>query len=172
MNGGLIQRSHQWEAGRTAFTSALCGIPVDAQQFDESSIAPLPDTGREVLLARFELQPQYCGVFENFAQFVGDAFGRGLPLIDTPGLQWLIQMNGRPLYPYVNLKHVVNPWGFGSFPVAIRLDENASVEFVVRNVSYVKPARHAIHSVGGRIAGRYWYNPAYGDVTARGSRLG
>ena len=38
----------------------------------------------------------------------------------------------------------MNPWGYGSFGVAIRLDENATVEFVVRNAGYVPPAGNEI----------------------------
>ena len=45
----------------------MCGIPTDSQYFDESKVAAAPAVGREVLLAHFELPPQYCGVLEYFA---------------------------------------------------------------------------------------------------------
>ena len=86
-------------------------------------------------MARFELPPQYCGLFENFSQFT-DLLGRDFSEVETPGLRWIILVNKRPLYPYVRLEHIVNPWGYGSFSVAIRLDENATVEFFVRNTGY------------------------------------
>lgn len=146
---------------------AICGQPVDTEHFDESGIAEVPARGREVRLARFTLSPQYCGRFENFSQYT-DLQARDHAEIETPGLQWQVLVNNRPLYPYLNLERIVNPWGWGSFPVSIRLDENAVVEFLVRNLSY-EPLMGAtpIRRVGGRILGRFWYNPIYGDVCKR-----
>ena len=154
----------------------ICGMPLDSQQFDASSLAPVPARGRQVVLASFELPPQYCGQFENFSQFT-DLFGRSPTNVRTPGLQWTLLVNNRPLHPYLGLQHIVNPWGYGSFAVNIRLDLDAKVEFVVRNESYAPdPNQNAaetqwdpafIHLVGGRIVGRYWYNPAYGDAVCR-----
>ena len=80
-------------------------------------------------------------------------------------------VNNRPLYPYIKLDHIVNPWGWGSFGVSIRLDENATVEFVVRNLDYSAPAASEIKRIGGRIVGRFWYNSAYGDATPRDCRF-
>jgi hypothetical protein len=137
-----------------------CGIPVDSQYFDDSKVEPEPALGKEVSLARFELPPQYCGVLEYFAQFT-EAHARSPWEIGTPGLRWIILVNKRPLYPYISLEHIVNPWGNGSFQISIRLDENATVEFVARRVAG-EPEVKAM--VGGRIMGRYWYNAAYGDV--------
>ena len=93
------------------------------------------------------------------------------PEVETPGLQWIISVNRRPIYPYLRLEQIVNPWGYGSFGVAIRLDENATVEFVVRNAGYAPPAGTAIKRIGGRIIGRFWYNPAYGDATPRACHI-
>jgi hypothetical protein len=138
----------------------MCSIPLDSQYFDESKVTAAPEVGREVLLARFELPPQYCGMLEYFAQFT-DAYGRDQSRIATPGLQWLILINKRPLYPYTNLDRIVNPWGNGSFQVSIRLDESSTVEFQVRRLSDEAPE---VTTVGGRILGRYWYNATYGDV--------
>jgi hypothetical protein len=139
---------------------SICGIPVDAGYFDDSKVADAPDAGREVSLARFELPPQYCGVLQYFAQFT-DAYAKDPSQVHTPGLQWLILVNKRPLYPYINLDRIVNPWGYGSFQVSIRLDENATIEFAARRVSN---DASAITKIGGRIVGRYWYNAIYGDV--------
>ena len=138
----------------------MCGIPADSQYFDDSKVTAAPEVGREVSLARFELPSQYCGVLEYFAQFT-DAYGKDPSRIHTPGLQWLILINRRPLYPYTNLDRIINPWGNGSFQVSIRLDENSTVEFLVRRLSDKAPE---VTTVGGRILGRYWYNAAYGDV--------
>lgn len=137
----------------------VCGLPVDAENFDVSGTADLPARGREVLLARFALNPQYCGRFENFCQFT-DLHARDHAEIDTPGLLWLVLVNGRPLFPFLDLERIVNPWGWGSFPVSIRLDENAVLEFVVRNTGHT-PGAVPIRRVGGRILGRFWFNPVY-----------
>jgi hypothetical protein len=135
----------------------MCGIPIDSQHFDDSNVAPAPGMGKQVLLARFELPPQYCGVLRFFAQFT-DAHAKDPSQIATPGLQWLILVNKRPLYPYVSFEHIVNPWGNGSFEVSLRLDEGAMLEFVVRRLNDAADVTH----VGGRLMGRYWYNSIYG----------
>ncbi len=179
MNGGIVSTLPQLDVMRASYLCPNCGLPRDYEHFDESGFADRPEQpGREVVLARFELRPQYCGLFENFSQFTNllgrkapcDQFGRDLSEVETPGLQWIISVNRRPLYPYLRLEHIVNPWGYGSFGVAIRLDENATVEFTVRNTGYTPdPAdpEREIKRVGGRIVGRFWYNPIYGDATPR-----
>jgi hypothetical protein len=166
MNGSVIRSQPQFDVLRSSALCANCGLPRDYEHFDESGFANTPAIGREALLAHFELRPQYCGMFENFSQFT-DQHMRDLSQVETPGLQWLILVNNRPLYPYINLEAIVNPWGYGSFPVAIRLDENATVEFVVRNVDYSVSTGDRINKVGGRIVGRYWFNPAYNDASQR-----
>lgn len=135
----------------------MCGIPLDSQYFDDSKVAPAPSVGQQVVLARFELPTQYCGVLRFFAQFT-DAHAKDPSQIATPGLQWLILVNKRPLYPYVSFEHIVNPWGNGSFEVSLRLDESATLEFVVRRLNDDAD----VTQVGGRLMGRYWYNPIYG----------
>src|SRR5882757_7608348 len=101
---------------------AKCSMPVDAKYFDKSAIAEPPLPGRTLMLVHFELPPQYCGVLECFSQYT-DEFGKSCEFIETPGLFWTLRVNQRPLYPYIDLEHIVNPWGYGSFPVALRLDE-------------------------------------------------
>jgi hypothetical protein len=146
-------------------TQDLCGQAADAEYFDESAIGALPEVGREIKLVRFALTARYCGRLENFCQFT-DLHARDGAEIETPGLVWLLLVNNRPLFPYLNLERIVNPWGWGAFPVSIRLDENAVVEFVVRNTGYAPPAgAPAIRRVGARILGRYWFNPIYGHAT-------
>lgn len=141
----------------------ICGIPLDAEFFDESGVEEPPDVGQVLVLARFELPPQYCGVLQYFAQFTNQQ-AISPDKIKTDAIEWVILSNNRPLYPYLALKRILNPWGFGGFPVSIRLDENAVIEFVVRRVA----RDDAINLVGGRIVGRYWYNPAYGDAVRGG----
>lgn len=153
-----------------------CGIPFDSQHFDDSSVIELRNeddedvllVGQEVVLARFELPPQYCGVLQYFAQFT-DSFGRDSANINTPEIEWKLLMNNHSLFPYLNLRHIVNPWGFESYPVNIRLDENSSLELVVRRVenAVTVPVLDRVRRVGGRIMGRFWYNPCYGDVEHR-----
>jgi hypothetical protein len=151
----------------TAKRCVTCGIPLDAKPFDESSVRARPSKlGDQVVLARFELPPQYCGTLEYFAQYTNH-YAQDPSQIDTTGLEWRLLTNNRPLYPYLSMTVIVNPWGYGSFPVAIRLDDSATVELVVRNAGY--PTDGPVTHVGGRIVGRYWYNAAYGDVV-RGGR--
>jgi hypothetical protein len=138
-----------------------CGIPLDSQYFDASSVQPAPGLGQEVVLARFDLPAQYCGVLQYFAQFTDD-FARNADQIATPHVEWKILANNHALFPYINLRHIVNPWGFGSYPVNIRLDENSSVELVARGVA--APGVNPVSTVGGRIMGRFWYNASYGDI--------
>jgi len=138
----------------------MCGITLDSEYFDESGVVEAPAIGEQVILARFELPPQYCGVLEYFSQFTDEHAGNP-GKIATPGVLWMLLVNNRPLYPYLNFDRIVNPWGYGSFQISIRLDDSATIEFVVRRVSNTAPN---IAQVGGRIVGRYWYNAAYGDV--------
>ncbi len=42
---------------------------------------------------------------------------------------------GSRVFPYTRLEMIVNPWGYNCLPVLVRLDENARVEFVLRNRS-------------------------------------
>jgi hypothetical protein len=140
-----------------------CGQPLDCQHFDVSGIAALPERGREVRLARFALDPQYCGRLENFCQYT-DLQSRDPAEIETPGLLWLILVNQRPLHPYVQVDRILNPWGWGGFPLSLRLDENAVLEFVVRNVAYAPAAgQPAIRRVGARLVGRHWFNTGYAE---------
>ncbi len=158
----------------TCPTSALCaqcGIPLDAKYFDESRVEVAPEFGSTVELARFDLPPHYCGVLEYFSQFT-DAYAVDNRRIKTPGLEWTIVVNGRPLDPYLGFERIVNPWGEGSFPVFIRLDDSAMVQFLVAGVQVKeedKPdAVPKVNKIGGRILGRYWYNAGYGDVVRHG----
>jgi hypothetical protein len=163
MKGGAISALPQFDVTRESYFCPNCGLPRDYEHFDESGFADTPRPGRKVVLARFELRPQYCGLLENFSQFTNQ-----LGQIETPGLQWIITVNNRPLYPYIKLDYIANPWGYGGFGVSIRLDENSTIEFVVRNLDY---SASEIKRIGGRIVGRSWYNSAYGDATPHACRF-
>jgi hypothetical protein len=140
-------------------------MPVDSEFFDDSAIEPAPGPGEELVLARFELRPQYCGVLEYISQFT-DAQAAHPAQIETPGLEWLLLANNQPLSPYLGLRFILNPWGSGSFPIALRLSDGATIEFVVRGTAGALPAGDPGHitKVGGRIVGRYWYNPEFGHA--------
>ena len=141
-----------------------CGIPVDAQYFDDSRFDALPDPGASALLAQVKLPAQYCGVLEYFSQFT-DLWSRDPAEVRTPGLRWQILANREPLSPYHQLTTILNPWGFGSFQFSIRLPEGALVELVARRIDgAVNFSGQPINVVGGRLLGRYWYNSAYGGA--------
>jgi hypothetical protein len=144
---------------------AACGIPLDSQHFDESSVVAAPAAiGDEIVLARVELPAQYCGVLTHFSQF-SDAFGDSFRNIQTPTIEWKLLVNNHALFPYINLRHIINPWGYGSYPVNIRLDEDSTIELVARRVTPIGALPNpTIEVIGGRIAGRFWYNASYGDA--------
>jgi hypothetical protein len=139
----------------------VCGIPLDAENFDVSSVAEPPGPGETLVLARFDLPPRYCGVLQHFSQF-SDQQQRNPEQIVTRGLQWSIRANGRPLSPYLGFDYVLNPWGSDVYSLSIRLDEGVALELVVRGVGPA-PDPAEIRLIGGRLAGHYWYNVLHGD---------
>ena len=139
----------------------ICGIPSDAGFFDESSIQSAPGSGQEIVLARYQLHRNYCGVLMSFAQFT-DQYAVNNANVQTTGYQWQIRCNGQPRDPYLTFGHIINPWGYGGFPIQLRLEEGCLVEFVIRNVG-----GSVLTQAGGRITGRYWYNTAYGGAAYR-----
>ncbi len=148
---------------------ARCNFCADSSYFDDSSIVPLPPAGREAVLAQFELRPQYCGVLEYFSQFTNLLVSNRVD-VETPGLEWAVLSNGRPLAPYLRFDRILNPWGFGSFQIGLRIEEGATVQLVARNRSYrPRPGEAGIERIGGRLVGRYWYDRAYGDVRRVGA---
>jgi hypothetical protein len=139
-----------------------CGRPIDCQYFDRSNIVALPAVGATVVLARIELPQQYCGTLEYFSQY-SDLFSRDPSEVLTHSLLWQIRANGQPLSPYHQLNVILNPWGFGSFQVALRLPEGAVLELIARRTgeAVASPGKQ-LNAIGGRLVGRYWYNSAYG----------
>jgi hypothetical protein len=157
-----------------------CSIPLDAGIFDESEIfeivtpgergrgglqAPLL-AGESLELARFELQPEYCGVLLSFAQFT-DRYAINPRNVTTPGYQWVILCDGHPLTPWLTFDRIINPWGLGSFPLALRLDASCMLRFVIRNVDVTPrdPLRW-LRQIGGRMVGRYWFDDEHGGRRA------
>ena len=140
---------------------SACGGPFDAQYFDVSSVLPKPGSGETATLAEVKLPAQYRGVLEYFAQFT-DAYARDNSLIETPDVEWSILADGSQLFPYLSFRHIVNPWGEGSFPIAVQLQEEATIKFIARGVSGVTPS--TITKVGGRLVGRFWYNATHRDA--------
>ena len=145
-----------------------CGVPFDSQYFDESSVVRRPDVGETVTLAQFDLPPQYCGVLEYFSQFT-DQYVANRAAIRTEGIEWLIQADGSPLFPYLSLDRIINPWGECAFPVSMRLPENATIRFIARGVPISGGGSTPINEIGGRLLGRFWFNTTYGDVARRHS---
>jgi hypothetical protein len=98
-----------------------------------------------------------------FSQYT-DLYARDNWQILTPGFEWSIVQNGKPVFPYTRLELIVNPWGYNCLPVVVRLDENARVEFLLRNraISDAKLESYPIRAFAGRIMGRYWYNDSFG----------
>ena len=147
-------------------TCHVCGIPADAGYFDDSSIATAPNSNsREVVLAKYELHPNYCGELQYFAQFT-DAYASSPAAVETPDLEWQIRSDGQPLAPWLAFRRIINPWGLSGFPIHIRLKEGSLTELVVRFVGPdVVPLLSAplpVQQVGGRLLGRYWYNTNFG----------
>ena len=143
----------------------ICGFPSDASYFDQAGILPAPEeAGQQVVLARYTLHRNYCGVLMNFAQFT-DRYARDNSQVETPGYQWQILCNGQPRDPYLTFNFILNPWGYGGSPVQLRLEEGCLVEFVVRNVGAT--GNDVLAKVGGRLSGRYWYNTEYGGAPGR-----
>jgi hypothetical protein len=150
-------------------TCAICGIPLDAQHFDVSQIVDLQnkaDTlrpGRSRVMAEFKLPAEYCGVLQHFFQFIQfnkRTHAADRARVDTPDFEWTIRVNGHPLHPYLGFRHIVNPWGYPCCPTAIRLDEGAVLDFVVRRVG---ASEQNVTKIGARLVGRYWYNTVYGN---------
>jgi hypothetical protein len=148
----------------------ICGIPQDAEYFDVSGTVPFDvnfQPGDQKVLTSFQLHPQYCGVLTYFAQFT-DVYAKDNSQIATTGFDWVITQNGRPLFPYVKLDLIVNPWGMNCLEVAVRLDENARVEMIIRNLSATTTdPKPVITKFAGRLMGRYWYNETFGGRNPR-----
>jgi hypothetical protein len=139
----------------------LSRTPLDARYFDESNGVKEAPTAQSVQLAAFELPFGYRGSLEGFWQFT-DTHARDNAEINTPGLEWLLLINGQPVSPYLGLRTILQPWGWPAKTISIRLPVSAAVELVVRSVipsGTPPPPPPAVPlQVAGRIFGRYWYS--------------
>jgi hypothetical protein len=143
-----------------------CGVPIDAGYFDVATIKPAPLAG-EVEVARYELNPQYCGALLYFMQYAEeDSETKRQVLSNTPGYEWLILCNNQPRAPYLPTNLILNPWGYNALPIHLRLEEGCTLRFVVRKLT---PATDDVKlsQVGGRLLGRTWYNTQYGGAPSR-----
>lgn len=149
-------------------TCHICGVPWDASYFDAASIQKAPQPGQELVLARYQLHRNYCGILMSFAQFT-NKYALNNAEVQTPGYQWQVRCNGQPRDPYLTFDYILNPWGYGGLPLQLRLEEGCVVELVIHNVDV--PAGKELEVVGGRVTGRYWYNTEYGGAPNRSNRL-
>lgn len=154
----------------------ICGVPVDAGYFDVASIQDAPGSGKnlqktEVEVARYELNPQYCGTLLYFTQYAEQETPPQPPqqvICKTPGYEWLILCNNQPRAPYLPTSLILNPWGYNALPVHLRLEEGCTLRFVVRKVRpSAGEGKINLSKVGGRLLGRTWYNTIYGGMPNR-----
>jgi hypothetical protein len=144
----------------------ICGVPLDANYFDNASIKPAPlHRGDEVEVARYALHPQHCGALLYFAQYAEPEEPQGEDVFETPGYEWAVLCNNQPRDPYLPTSLILNPWGRNNLAVHLRLEEGCSVRLVVRKTSSAPET--PLRKVGGRLQGRYWYNTIYGGLPNR-----
>jgi len=137
-------------------TCTACGSSLDSLHFDAIGFADLPLNGGVVVIAKHELPRQYCGVLEGFQQFLGELRRAGD--VETPGIEWLLRANGRPLDPYIGFSAILNPWGQPINRVAVSLEEGTVLEMIAR---VTRPSVPAGTRIGGRLVGRYWFDDPY-----------
>lgn len=134
-----------------------CGTAIDSLPFDASNLVRWQGVTREEVLARFDLPPQYCGILEWVVQYTS-AYAADPTRILTPSVEWRLTIDRNPIAPYARLGWLVNPWGACAPIAGIRLPPGARVELIARRV----PGQADDPGlVGGRLAGRYWYDPSF-----------
>ena len=154
----------------TAYSNVcqICGVPLDAGYFDVFSIQAAPLVGKEVELAHYELNPQYCGTLLYFMQYAELDETQKPVFAKTPGYEWVILCNNQPRAPYLPFDWILNPWGYNALPIHLRLEEGCTVRFVIRKVTPAgSEAEVKLSQVGGRLLGRTWYNTQYGGAPNR-----
>ena len=174
-----MNMSHACEISRdTGYANIcqICGVPVDAGYFDDANILKAPlNVGEEVEVARYELNPQYCGTLLYFTQYADRKGKEEDPespvhqvISHTPGYEWIILCNNQPRAPYLPTNLILNPWGYNALPIHLRLEEGCTLRFVVRKVPPSDGEKEVkLSQVGGRLLGRTWYNTIYGGVPNR-----
>ena len=145
----------------------MCGVPLDAGYFDVASIKQAPLVGQEVEVARYDLNPQYCGTLLYFTQYAEDSSTRQV-MSHTPGYEWIILCNNQPRAPYLPTNLILNPWGATNLAIDLRLEEGCTLKLVVRKVMPAPGEKEVnLSQVGGRLLGRTWYNTMYGGTPNR-----
>lgn len=139
-------------------TCARCGIPADALPFDVAATVDWQRAGREIVLARFDLPPQYCGVLTSFHQFTSE-HAADPSRIATPTIRWQLLIDRHPAAPWADLQLILNPWGSSTPHVVSRLSSGARVELVAR-----RAGPDTIATIAGRLTGHYWYDSSYGAL--------
>ena len=150
----------------------ICRVPLDAGYFDVANIKDAPkEAGEEVEVARYELNPQYCGTLLYFTQYAEQETPPQSPqqvISKTPGYEWIILCNNQPRAPYLPTDLILNPWGYNALPIHLRLEEGCTLRFVVRKVTPAAGEKEVkLSQVGGRLLGRSWYNTIYGGTPNR-----
>ena len=150
----------------------ICRVPLDAGYFDVANIKDAPkEAGEEVEVARYELNPQYCGTLLYFTQYAEQETPPQWPqqvISKTPGYEWIILCNNQPRAPYLPTDLILNPWGYNALPIHLRLEEGCTLRFVVRKVTPAAGEKEVkLSQVGGRLLGRSWYNTIYGGTPNR-----
>jgi len=145
----------------------ICRVPLDAGYFDVANIKAAPGEGEEVEVARYELNPQYCGTLLYFTQYAEQSDPQRQVISNTPGYEWLILCNNQPRAPYLPTSLILNPWGSYALPIHLRLEEGCTLRFVVRKVYLPAGEPVNLSQVGGRLLGRSWYNTIYGGTPNR-----
>jgi hypothetical protein len=143
----------------------ICGVPLDAGYFDVATIKAAPLVGEEIEVARYELNPQYCGTMLYFMQYAEEIRTKRQVLSNTPGYEWVILCNNQPRAPYFPTDLIRNPWGYNALPIHLRLEEGCTLRFVVRRRAAT--VSQELSQVGGRLLGRTWYNTQYGGMPNR-----
>jgi len=144
----------------------VCRVPLDAGYFDVASIQQAPLIGAEVEVARYDLNPQYCGTLLYFMQYAEEnSEAKRQVMSYTPGYQWVILCNDQPRAPYLPTELILNPWGANALRIELRLEEGCTLRFVVRRVAAIVSPE--LSQVGGRLLGRTWYNTIYGGTPNR-----
>jgi hypothetical protein len=164
-----MNMSHACEISRDSSYSnicQICSVPLDAGYFDVADIKDAPGVGKEVEIARYELNHQYCGTLMYFTQYADESGANKRQVISkTPGYEWLILCNNQPRAPYLPTSLILNPWGYTALPIHLRLEEGCTLRFVVRRIASIVPQE--LSQVGGRLLGRSWYNTIYGGTPNR-----
>jgi len=175
-----MNMSHACDVSRdTGYSNVcqICRVPLDAGYFDVAGIEDAPGFGEnsnktEVEVARYELNPQYCGTLLYFTQYADRKENEQDPespkhqvISKTPGYEWLILCNNQPRAPYLPTDLILNPWGYNALPIHLRLEEGCTLRFVVRRIA--PTVKDELSKVGGRLLGRSWYNTIYGGTPNR-----